>query len=63
MARRCEICGKGRQTGHRVSHANNKTKRVFYPNLKVVRTVSNGATRRVLACTRCIRSERVIKVV
>ena len=63
MARICEICGKGRQTGNHVSHANNKTKRVFYPNLKVVRILSTGGTRRVLACTRCIRSERVMKVV
>jgi large subunit ribosomal protein L28 len=63
MARVCEICGKGRQTGHRVSHANNKTKRVFYPNLKIVRMMINGATKRILACTRCIRSESVRKAV
>ena len=63
MARICEICGKGRHTGHHVSHANNKTKRVFYPNLKVVRVILNGATKKVLACTRCIRSENVQKAV
>lgn len=33
MARRCELTGLGPQTGHNVSHANNKTKRRFYPNL------------------------------
>jgi large subunit ribosomal protein L28 len=63
MARVCELCGKGHQTGHHVSHANNKTKRVFYPNLKVVRVVQNGTTKSILACTRCIRSERVQKAV
>src|SRR5690606_2870102 len=34
MSRICELTGKGRQTGHNVSHANNKTKRVFLPNLQ-----------------------------
>ena len=34
MTRRCEITGKGPQVGHSVSHANNKTKRRFLPNLQ-----------------------------
>jgi large subunit ribosomal protein L28 len=34
MSRICELTGKGRQIGHNVSHANNKTKRVFLPNLQ-----------------------------
>lgn len=34
MSRRCEITGKGPQSGHKVSHANNKTKRRFLPNLQ-----------------------------
>ncbi len=33
MARVCQITGKRVQTGNNVSHANNKTKRKFYPNL------------------------------
>ena len=33
MARRCELSGVGPQSGHNVSHANNKTKRRFLPNL------------------------------
>ena len=33
MSRICELTGKGRQVGHNVSHANNKTKRVFKPNI------------------------------
>lgn len=33
MARRCELTGVGPRTGHNVSHANNKTKRRFLPNL------------------------------
>ena len=34
MSRVCELTGKGRQIGHNVSHANNKTKRRFLPNLQ-----------------------------
>ncbi len=34
MSRICELTGKGRQVGHNVSHANNKTKRTFLPNLQ-----------------------------
>lgn len=34
MTRRCELTGKGIQVGHKVSHANNKTKRRFLPNLQ-----------------------------
>jgi len=34
MARVCQITGKRPQVGHKVSHANNKTKRRFYPNLQ-----------------------------
>ena len=36
MSRRCELTGKGPLVGHNVSHANNKTKRVFRPNLQVI---------------------------
>ena len=34
MARRCELTGKGVQSGNNVSHANNKTRRRFLPNLQ-----------------------------
>ena len=37
MARVCEITGKRPQVGNKVSHANNKTKRRFYPNLQTKR--------------------------
>lgn len=34
MARKCDLSGKGVQTGHRVSHSNIKTKHRFFPNLQ-----------------------------
>jgi large subunit ribosomal protein L28 len=41
MARRCAITGKGVQVGHNVSHANNKTKRRFLPNLQRTSVLSD----------------------
>lgn len=61
MSRVCEICGKGPATGHKVSHAENKTKRRFLPNLQKVRAVVDGRVRRLTVCTRCIRSGAVVK--
>lgn len=62
MARICDICGKGPITGNNVSHAHNKNRRRWLPNLQKVRTVTdNGSTVRISACTRCIRSGAVVK--
>lgn len=47
MSRVCELTGKGRQVGNNVSHANNKTKRVFLPNLQNVTLQSETLDRRV----------------
>ena len=41
MARRCELTGKGVMSGHLVSHANNKRKRVFRPNLQTITLASD----------------------
>lgn len=61
MARICSICGKGRSVGHNVSHANNKTKRIWQANLQRVRARVSGQVRRILVCTHCIHSGRVEK--
>ena len=47
MARRCEVTGKGVQTGNNVSHANNKTRRRFLPNLHAVSLISEALGRDV----------------
>jgi large subunit ribosomal protein L28 len=61
MSQVCEICGKKPQVGCNVSHAHNKSKRRFNPNLQRVRTVVDGQTKRIKVCTRCIRSGKVTK--
>jgi len=61
MAFSCVVCGKKRMSGNNVSHANNKTKRVFRPNLQTVRALLNGTAQRIRVCTRCLRSGRIQK--
>ncbi len=61
MARVCDICGKGKQIGNNVSHANNKTKRQWLPNLQTVRIVKDGATKKASVCTKCIKKGFVQK--
>jgi large subunit ribosomal protein L28 len=58
MARRCSITGKGVQVGHNVSHANNKTKRRFLPNLQTTSLLSDalGFAVRLRLSTHAIRT-------
>ena len=62
MARICYVCGKGPATGNNVSHAHNKTRRRWLPNLQTVKIVDEaGVRRRVRVCTRCISAGKVTK--
>ena len=61
MARFCDICGKGPTSGNNVSHANNKTRRRWQPNLQRVRALVDGKPKRIRVCTSCLRSDKVIK--
>jgi large subunit ribosomal protein L28 len=57
MARRCMVTGKGVQVGNNVSHANNKTKRRFLPNLRVVRiTLEDGTTKKIKVAASTLRT-------
>ncbi|CAD7287235.1 50S ribosomal protein L28 [Campylobacter suis] len=57
MSRRCDITGKGVMVGNNVSHANNKTKRRFLPNLRTIRvTLEDGSTMRVKVVASTLRT-------
>ena len=57
MSTKCQLCGKTPSNGNRVSHANNKTKRRWMPNLQTVRVrQANGTRKKMRVCTQCIRS-------
>ena len=58
MSRICELTGKGRLVGNNVSHANNKTKRTFLPNLQNVTLMSDalGTSVKLRVSTHGLRS-------
>ena len=56
---RCYTCGKGVVYGNNVSHANNKTRRTWKPNLQVVRVELEGKIVKVKVCTRCMAAGKV----
>ena len=77
MARNCDVCGKGPQVGNQVTTRGKKkylggvgtkitgiTRRKFKPNLQRVHvSTSNGTHKTINACTQCIRSGAITKVV
>jgi large subunit ribosomal protein L28 len=46
-----------------VSHSHRRTKRRWNPNIQSIRTVVNGSTKRVNACTSCIKAGKITKAV
>jgi len=63
MAKVCYVCSKVPRSGNTVSHAHNKRRRRFLPNLQSVRVRDNGAVKRVRVCASCIRANKVRKAV
>jgi len=57
MARKCSVTGKGPMTGYNVSHAHNKTKRRFLPNLRTVRiTLEDGTRKKIKVAASTLRT-------
>ncbi len=74
MSKFCKICGKGPRAGRTIKRrglarkkggAGQKitgiTKRVFVPNLQVVRAIIKGAPKRIRVCTKCLKAGKVRK--
>lgn len=59
MSRRCSISGKGPMAGNNVSHAKNRTKRRFLPNLRTLRvTLEDGTTKKIKVSAKELRTMR-----
>lgn len=56
MAKKCDICGRGPQHGHNVSHSKRRTNRRFLPNLQTGRVRIGNQVVRARVCTRCLRT-------
>ena len=63
MSRKCEVCGKGTAFGNTVSHAKNRSRRTWFPNLLEVKTKVDGSVKTVKICTRCLKAGKVVKYV
>jgi len=57
----CEVCGKRRMVGNKISHSNIKTKKQQRGNVQKVRASIKGTVKRMQVCTRCLRSGKVTK--
>ena len=53
---KCEVCGKGPQFGHNVSHSMRHTNRRWNVNIQRLRLVADGRERRVSICAKCIKT-------
>ncbi len=56
MARTCEKCGKHPRSGKSISHAHNVNNRIFYPNLRTIKTVENGTPKKIKICMQCLKT-------
>lgn len=61
MGKFCQVCEKGVMTGHKVSHSNRKSNRVWAPNVQRVHVLKEGVPMRLYVCTRCLRSGNVLR--
>lgn len=62
MSRVCDVCGRKPVTGYQISHADNRTKRRWLPNLQRVRIqTASGGVKRIKVCTSCLKSHKIVK--
>lgn len=61
MAKICAICGKKPVSGNNISHAHNRTRRRWLPNLQHVRAKVDGKVQRMRVCATCIKQGKVLK--
>ena len=57
----CYSCKKGVAFGNNVSHANNRTRRTWKPNLQVARVAVDGKVVKVKVCTSCLAAGKVVR--
>lgn len=58
---KCEICGKGVVFGIKVSHSHRRSNRTWKPNIRKVKAIVNGTPKTVSVCSRCLRSDKIVR--
>ena len=60
---KCEICGKSKNWGNKISiarsHVSRRASRTFSPNLRTIKAEVNGEVKRIHVCAKCLRSGKV----
>ena len=60
---KCEICEKSLSHGHTISiarsHVSRRASKTWRPNLRTIKAVINGETKRISVCAKCLRSGKV----
>ncbi len=56
MPGRCDVCNRGPQFGHNVSHSKRRTNRIWHTNTNKATLLVDGVMRRLNVCTRCLRT-------
>lgn len=59
MSKVCNICGKGKISGNKISHSNKHSRRTWSANLRNIRVIVKGVPKRIKICTRCMRSGKI----
>lgn len=57
----CEVCKKSIQFGIQVSHSHRRSNRAWKPNIRKVKVLINGAPKTINICSRCLRSEKIVR--
>lgn len=64
---KCEICAKGSQSGSKLNYKGSqltkRVKRIRQPNIQKVRVLVDGTPQRQYVCTKCLKSNRVIRAI
>ncbi len=58
----CNLCGKGKQIGKKVSHAQNRSKKIWLPNLQSKRVWNGGNYETFKLCVKCLRTVKEMKL-
>ena len=61
MSKKCEICGKSKVFGSNITFSHRKINRSWSPNIRKVRAVVNGTTKRINVCANCLKSGKVVR--
>lgn len=58
---KCDICQKGPQFGHQVSHSRRRTNKAWKPNIRRVKALVNGTPKTLNVCADCLKSGKVTR--